>query len=94
MSDERDPLVHDLVDLGDDAENPDEPDDSHGPDDSDGGLFPRPVTAAPHTGDPVIDAALAALEDSAHSGDLDRQIGAGERVHRDLQERLDDLGGA
>ncbi len=58
------------------------------------GLFPAPVTAAPQTGDLVIDEALAGLEESARSGDLDAQVEAGNRVHRELQERLDDLGGA
>lgn len=57
------------------------------------GLFPAPVSPAPTTGDPVIDDALVGLEMSARSGDLDAQAEAGERVHRELQERLDDLGG-
>ena len=71
------------------------PDLRSGPDeDAEDGLFPAPVAAAPHTGDPVIDQALAGLEDSARSGDLDAEIRAGERVHKELQERLDDLGGA
>lgn len=64
------------------------------PEDDEDGLFPAPVTPAPQTGDPVIDKALADLEDSARSGDLDAQVDAGERVHRELQARLDDLGGA
>lgn len=75
--------------MSDEYGTPDPPD----ADDPDG-LFPAPVTAAPQTGDPVIDEALAGLEESARSGDLDAQIEAGERVHRELQDRLDDLGGA
>jgi len=57
------------------------------------GLFPAPVSAAPHTGDDVIDSTLARLEESAASGSLDEQIEAGEKVHRTLQGRLADLGG-
>jgi hypothetical protein len=62
------------------------------PDDEDG-LFPAPVAAAPHTGDDVIDSALARLERSATSGSLDDQVEAGEHVHQTLQGRLADLGG-
>ena len=52
----------------------------------------EPTAPAPKTGDASIDAALAALEDSA-AGPLDEQVAAGEAVHRTLQGRLADLGG-
>ncbi len=52
----------------------------------------EPAAEAPRTGDPAIDAALAALEHSA-AGSLDEQVAAGEAVHRSLQGRLADVGG-
>ncbi|MEO3938689.1 hypothetical protein V3N99_18330 [Dermatophilaceae bacterium Soc4.6] len=60
----------------------------------DDGLFPAPVSVAPHTGDEAVDQALADLEQGARDDDLDAQVAAGERAHRELQARLDDLGTA
>ncbi len=55
---------------------------------------PGPARAlAPSTGDPAIDAALAAL-DAVAGEPLAQHIVAGERVHQVLQARLSDLGGA
>ncbi len=58
------------------------------------GLFPAPVSSAPHTGDEAVDTALADLEQGARDDDLDAQVVAGERAHHALQARLDDLGTA
>lgn len=80
--------------MSDEHDEYDTPDSVGGLDDEEDGLFPAPVASAPQTGDPVIDAVLAGLEENARSGDLDAQVESGERVHRELQERLDDLGGA
>ena len=51
------------------------------------------VPPAPSTGDPAIDEAMSALA-RAQSGSFAERIAAGERAHRMLQGRLDDLGGA
>lgn len=48
--------------------------------------------SAPATGDPAIDAALAALS-AVTAEDLDAAIGAAERVQRTLAERLSGLPG-
>ncbi|MGN6751970.1 MAG: hypothetical protein ACTHJJ_05395 [Intrasporangium sp.] len=49
--------------------------------------------AAPATGDEDLDAVLAELE-GLDDEPLDRHIEVGEAVHRALQGRLGDLGGA
>lgn len=51
----------------------------------------RVHSAAPETGDIVIDSALSELA-GVEPGDLDGQLAAGESLHRTLQARLSDLG--
>lgn len=46
----------------------------------------------PRTGDEAVDLVLTELRASA-GGSLERQIEAGEQVHRILENRLSDLGG-
>jgi hypothetical protein len=51
------------------------------------------VPTPPSTGDAAIDEAMTDLAE-AQGGSFAERIDAGERAHRRLQERLDDLGGA
>ncbi|MBT9257127.1 hypothetical protein KMZ32_15000 [Phycicoccus sp. MAQZ13P-2] len=53
---------------------------------------PAPVTEAPETGDPAIDATLRDLA-AVPADDLDGRLAAGEEVQRTLRQRLGDLGG-
>ncbi|MCU1537129.1 MAG: hypothetical protein JWP82_1480, partial [Humibacillus sp.] len=71
---------------------PHPPVDSEGPDapPADAGSSTDDNPTPPTTGDPVVDAATAELAE-AQSGPLSERIAAGERAHRVLRERLDDL---
>lgn len=62
------------------------------PDPSDAIAPAETESAAPETGDIVIDAALHELS-NLDPGDLDAVIDRGEHVQRTLQGRLGDLGG-
>jgi hypothetical protein len=54
------------------------------------GLFPAPAPAPPHTGDQVVDRALADLH-AALGRDLDEQIEVADAVGEALHGRLQDL---
>lgn len=57
------------------------------------GLFPAPAPTPPHTGDVVVDRALADLH-QALGRDLDRQIEVANTVGETLHARLQDLDSA